>query len=349
MNDFKYHLGIDLHKNTSFWTLLDHNRQKVYSRNLPTSVEGIERGLREMGVNPKEVEAAIEPVSQWGWYGDLLAREGLTVHLVDVYKTKLIAGTKLKNDRVDSMALAELMRSNFLPEAYRAPEETRDMREFMRHRAFLVRLRGKVRGRVHQILWKHGVINPHSDIFGLRAKQWLMALDLRHPYDTERDELVSMWQDLSERIEAHNISCREMVGRSQQAGLLQSIPGVGVITSLTILAEVGDFSRFKRPEQLASYAGLVSSSYSSGERTRLGHITHRGSVWLRTALVEATNTVNPKWGGLYDFYLRIKEKKGSKVARVALARKMLVVSWHLITKDEYWRKERVGPSESVKR
>src|SRR3989344_7032842 len=128
-----------------------------------------------------------------------------------------------------------------------------------------------------------------------------------------------------------------------------SVTGIGVIASLTILAEVGDFSRFKRPEQLASYAGLVSSSYSSGERTRLGHITHCGSVWLRTALVEATNTVNPKWGSLYDFYLRIKEKKGSKVARVALARKMLVLSWHLIAKDQYFKKERVGPSESVKR
>lgn len=348
MKDFKYHLGIDLHKNTSFWTLLDHNRQKLYSRNLPTSVEGMQRGIKEMGIDPKEVEAAIEPVSQWGWYGDLLAREGVTVRLVDVYKTKLIAGTKLKNDRVDSLALAELLRSDFLPCAYRAPEKTRDMREFMRHRAFLVRLRAKVRNRVHQILWKHGVINPHSDIFGLKAKQWLMELPLRHPYDTERNELISMWQDLSTRIENHNISCRELVGRSPQAQLLQSIPGVGVITSLTILAEVGDFSRFKRPEQLASYAGLVSSSYSSGERTRLGHITHRGSVWLRTALVEATNTVNSKWGGLYDFYLRIKEKKGSKVARVALARKMLVLSWHLIKTDQYW-KAGVGHSESVKR
>ena len=348
MNDFKYHLGIDLHKNTSFWTLVDHERKVLYKKNLPTSKEGMDRGLTEMGIEPKFVEAAIEPVSQWGWYGDLLAQKGLTVRLVDVYKTKLIAGTKLKNDKVDSLTLAELLRSDFLPCAYRAPEKTRDMREFMRHRAFLVRLRAKVRNRIHQILWKHGVINPHSDIFGIKAKQWLLDLPLRHPYDTERDELVSMWQDLSTRIENHNISCRELVGRSQQAGLLQSIPGVGVITSLTILAEVGDFSRFKRPEQLASYAELVSSSYSSGERTRLGHITHRGSVWLRTALVEATNTVNPKWGGLYTFYLRIKEKKGSKVARVALARKMLVLSWYLITKDQYF-KVSVGPSESVKR
>src|SRR3989344_4265907 len=159
MNTFQYHLGIDLHKETSYWTLMDHERTVLYKKNLPTSKEGMERGIREMNVAPSLVEAAIEPVSQWGWYGDLLEKEGLTVHLVDVYKSKLIAGTKLKIDRVDSLTLADMMRSDFLPTAYRAPETTRDLREFMRHRAFLVRLRARVRGRVHQILWKHGVIS----------------------------------------------------------------------------------------------------------------------------------------------------------------------------------------------
>lgn len=352
MNTFQYHLGIDLHKETSYWTLMDHERNTLYKKNLPTSKEGVERGIHEMGIAPALVEAAIEPVSQWGWYGDLLEGNGLTVRLVDVYKSRLIAGTKLKNDRVDSATLADMMRSDFLPEAYRAPEATRDLREFMRHRAFLVRLRARVRGRVHQILWKHGVISPHADLFGLRARQWLGELALREPYGTERHELTAMWRDLTERIDAHDLSCREKVGRSPQAQILMSIPGIGVITSLTILAEVGDFSRFRRPEQLASYAGLVSSSYSSGDRTRLGHITHRGSVWLRTALVEATATVNPRWGALYGFYQRIKEKKGSKVARVALARKMLTLSWHLIAKDKYFRtnvQANVGRSDSVKR
>lgn len=346
MNTFNYHLGIDLHKNTSYWTLLDHERNVLYKRNLPTSKDGIEKGVSEMGVTPAVVEVAIEPVSQWGWYGDLLEQKGFTVRLVDVYKSKLIAGTKLKNDRVDSLTLAEMMRSDFLPEAYRAPESLRDEREAIRHRAFLVRLRSRVRNRVHQILWKHGIHCPYSDLFGIRSQKWLMELSLREPYATERDEFCRLWRDLSERIAVHDLRCNEKAGRSREAQLLMSIPGIGVITSLTILSEVGDFARFGSPDKLASYAGLVSSSYSSGGRERLGHITHRGSVWLRTALVEATNTVNPKWGPLYAFYDRIKEKKGSKVARVALARKILTLSWHLIRKDEYFR---VGLSDSVKR
>lgn len=348
MQSFQYHLGIDLHRKTTYWTLINKDRQVLYKKNLPTTKEGIEQGVTDMGVEPALVEAAIEPVSQWGWYGDCLAKYGFTVRLVDVYKTKLIAGTKLKNDKVDALALAELLRSDFLPTAYRAPEVTRDQREFMRHRAFLVRLRARIRGRVHQILWKHGIISPWSDLFGIRAQKWLFGLRLRSPYKEEREELTAMWQNISERLAVHNTTCEELVARNIKAGLLMSIPGIGVITSLTILAEVGDFSRFSSPDKLACYAGLVSSSYSSGERTRLGHITHRGSVWLRTALVEATNTVNPKWGALYDFYQRIKEKKGSKVARVALARKMLTLTWHLVKKDEFYKKS-IGRSDSVKR
>jgi len=348
METFQYHLGIDLHKKTSYWTLMDHERTILYRRNLPTSEEGLEQGVREMGIDPKQVEAAIEPVSQWGWYGDLLERAGFTVHLVDAYKSKLIAASKLKNDKVDAKILAELMRSGFLPTAHRANQDIRDLREFVRHRAFLVRMRSRIRGRIHQILWKHGIINPFSDLFGKKSLEWLKGLEFRSPYASERDEFIELWHGLNQRIAEHDSKCKFMVSQSKEMGVLTSLPGIGVITALTIMAEVGDFSRFERPEQLTAYAGLVSSSYSSGEHTRLGHITHRGSVWLRTAMVEATVTVNPKWGHLYGFYARIAVKRGSKVARVALARKMLGLCWHLIKSGEPF-KHRMPLADSVKR
>lgn len=348
MIETTHYLGIDLHKKTSYWTLMNKEREIVYRKNLFTSKEGVEQGIREMGVEPTVVEAAIEPVSQWGWYGDLLEKAGFTVHLVDAYKTKLIAASKLKNDRVDAKILAELMRTNFLATAYRAPIETRDLREFMRHRAFLVRMRSSIRGRMHQILWKHGIQSPYSDLLGKKGAEWFATLPLTSQYDTERNDLLTLWRTFSDHVTQYDERCRFRVSQSPEAGILMSIPGIGVITALTMLAEIGDYTRFHSPEKLASFAGLVSSSHSSGENTRLGHITHRGSVWLRTAMVEATTTVNPRWGYLYDFYKRISEKKGSKVARVALARKVLVVSWHLIkTKKPF--DPRVGYSDSVKR
>src|SRR3989344_1196040 len=145
MNDYKYHLGIDLHRRTSFWTLMDDERNILWKKNIETSKKAIEDSLENIGIAAKDIHCAIEPVSGWGWYGDILEEKGIKVNLVDVYKSKLIAGTKLKNDKVDSKILAEMLRSDFLPTAYYAPKETRDLREFVRSRAFLVRLRTRIK------------------------------------------------------------------------------------------------------------------------------------------------------------------------------------------------------------
>lgn len=346
MNKYEYHLGIDFHRRTSFWTVLDNERNIVYRKNLPTSEAGINQGLREMNINPGKIQSCIEPVSGWGWYGDLLEEKGLAVHLVNPYQSKLIATSKLKNDKVDSKILAEMMRSDFLPTAYRAPKETRELRDFMRGRAFLVRMRVRMRNRIHQILGKHGIICPWTDLFGKSGQEWLRSQSFGEPYDTELKSLILFWREFSLHIAERDRKCAELLKSSEELQILSSIPGIGSITALTMMAEIGDYRRFKTPEQLASFAGLVSSSYSSGATYRFGHITHRGSVWLRTALVESTGKVSKKWGRLYEFYTNLRSRKGNKIARVALARKILVLSWYLIMRGEKFNL--LGRKASVK-
>ena len=348
MQQFKYHLGIDLHKRTSYWTLMDNDRKVLYRKNMETSEEAMDTSLAAIGLAPSDIEAAIEPVSQWGWYGDLLEKRGLTVRLVDVYKSKLIANSKLKHDKVDSRTLADMMRSDFLPEAYRAPRETRDLREFIRGRAFLVRMRTRVRNRITGILGKHGIISPWTDLFGKGGLRWLRTQSLGSPHDGEVQSLLAVFTELSLHIGELDRRCVELVSGSEDLEILTSIPGIGSVTALMIMAEVGDFSRFPTPGQLASFAGLVTSSHSSGERNRFGHITHRGSVWLRAALVESTGKVSPKWGYLHSFYRRIQEKKGNSIARVALARKVLVLAWHLLRTRQRFHPHPLGPHDSVK-
>src|SRR3989344_1829651 len=330
MQQFKYHLGIDLHKRTSYWTLMDNDRKVLYRKNMETSEEAMDTSLAAIGLAPSDIEAAIEPVSQWGWYGDL------------------IANSKLKHDKVDSRTLADMMRSDFLPEAYRAPRETRDLREFIRGRAFLVRMRTRVRNRITGILGKHGIISPWTDLFGKGGLRWLRTQSLGSPHDGEVQSLLAVFTELSLHIGELDRRCVELVSGSEDLEILTSIPGIGSVTALMIMAEVGDFSRFPTPGQLASFAGLVTSSHSSGERNRFGHITHRGSVWLRAALVESTGKVSPKWGCLHSFYRRIQEKKGNSIARVALARKVLVLAWHLLRTRQRFHPHPLGPHDSVK-
>lgn len=348
MSEFKYHLGIDLHRLTSYWTLMDNDKNIIYRKNIKTSKESIDAALSEINLPAQSIQAAIEPVSQWGWYGDLLEQKGLTVKLVNVYKSKLIAESKLKYDKVDSRILADMLRSDFLPTAYLAPKETRELREFMRARSFFVRMRTRARNRIHNILAKHGIICPWTDMFGKQGQKWLKAQSIGSPYDEEIKSLLRVFDELTFHIEKRDNTCASMIKESRELEILTSIPGVGSITALMVMAEVGDFRRFRTSGQLASFAGLVSSSHSSGGKERLGNITHRGSVWLRTALVESTGKVSKKWGYLHDFYQRIREKKGNNIARVALARKVLTLAWHLVITNQKFNPYPSGSKDNVK-
>jgi hypothetical protein len=108
--------------------------------------------------------------------------------------------------------------------------------------------------------------------------------------------------------------------------LLMTMPGVGSFTALLPKAEIGDFSRFPSPESLASFSGLIASSRSSGGKLKYGNITEQESKYLRWGMIQAAAHIRPSRGNLFHFYERIKTKKGSKVARVALARKMLTAA-----------------------
>lgn len=115
------------------------------------------------------------------------------------------------------------------------------------------------------------------------------------------------------------------------AKLLMTFPGVGIVTALTIISEVADFSRFDSGKKLASFAGLVPRQRSSGESIRYGSITHAGSAPLRTALVETAMRIRvgnaPE---LYSFVERLTKASTAKKARVALARKILVIMWKMV-------------------
>ncbi len=331
---YTHHLGIDLHKEFGYWTLLNNEKEVLFKEKIPTKEESVKKAVARLGVSPEEVQCAIEPVSQWGWYSDILVDEGLKVKLVDVTKSKLIAGTKLKNDKVDSKILAELLRSNFLPEAYLAPKETRELRELLRWRIFLTRIRARVKNRITAIIFHHGLICPKSDMFGKSGRVWLQEQKLSPFHSEERTSLLHTLDALTPEIERATVFIKEKAEADEVTKILMTIPGIGHFTAMVMKAEIGTFERFPSPEKLACFAGLVASSYSSGGKLRFGRITKHGSPHLRWAMIEATNTVRPSWGHLYDFYHRIKEKKGGKVARVALARKMLTLAWILVKKKE---------------
>ena len=344
-----YSLGIDLHKRFAYWTLINAERKILWEGKVQTDGEKTKSAALALPVPIHECRAVIEPVDLWGWYAELLEECGLTVVLANSLQVSLIAKSRLKYDRIDSKILAELLQTGYLPVSYLAPRETRDVREMLRSRISLVSVRTCLKNRIHTALSKEGKMSPVSDLFGKKGLAWISEQTLRPVHRAEVDSYLRIMETIDAEL---NLIQKEIYVRSKHDAdtvILMTIPGVGPFTALLIKAEVGTFDRFPTPESLASFSGLIASSRSSGGKLKYGRITKQGSRYLRWSMVQAAAKVNSTWGNLATFHERIKEKKGVKVARVALARKMLTVAWHLVKKKELFQASFLGTSGGANR
>ncbi|OGZ06145.1 MAG: hypothetical protein A2942_04785 [Candidatus Lloydbacteria bacterium RIFCSPLOWO2_01_FULL_50_20] len=140
-----YTLGIDLHKRSSVWVLLNDARDVLHKSTVTTHPLDINIAIERLPVAPKDVRVVIEPTGGWRWVADILEQSGMTVHIANPTKVRLIAESKKKFDAGDAQTLADLLRADYLPEAYRAPNAIDTLRMLVRERAYFVRLRTSVK------------------------------------------------------------------------------------------------------------------------------------------------------------------------------------------------------------
>ena len=234
----------------------------------------------------------------------------------------------MKTDAVDARTLAHLLRADLLPEAYIAPRELRDLRDLLRHRVALTRMRSALKNRAGSILAKQGVDRPYSDMFGPAGRRFLEALELPEGSRRRLDSTLGLIADFTREID---LTTREIDARAKAdpyVDVLCQIRGVGRYIAMLVIAEVGDVARFQTARQLCSWAGMTPTVRSSDMRTRLGHISHQGSPALRWALVEAAQHAARGGGPLRDAFERISKRRGRQVAKVAVARKILTLCFY---------------------
>ena len=197
------------------------------------------------------------------------------------------------------------------------------MRELTRSRLALVGDTVAPRNRIHAIAARYPYKRPSCGLFTDGGLEWLQSLSLsetdRLGVDTHLAKLVF----LRGRIARYEKRIAEIARDDPRARLIMTIPGIGYITAVTILAEIVDHGRFDSAEKLASYAGLSPKHHNSGETVRTGGITKRGSVWLRTAMVEAAFTAVRHDARIGARYRRLAARIGPMKARVATAGVML--------------------------
>ena len=251
-------------------------------------------------------------------------------------QVRLIAEARVKTDKIDAAVLAQLYASGFLPEVWIPDDATQTLRRQVARRAQVVRQRVRLKNEVHAVLHTYLLPRcPAADLFGRKGRQWLSAqpipLEERLGVEQRLRELDRLGEDLA----AIDRLLAEAVVHHRALQQLLTITGVNTAVAIGIWAAVGDITRFRSPEKLVSYFGLNPSVYQSGlQPARHGHISKRGRSHARAMLVEAAWAAAKSPGPLRAFFHRIRAKRGMQVAAVATARKLAVITWHVLTKDE---------------
>ncbi len=318
-------VGIDLHRKRSHVAVIDGEGRELCSRRVINDGQTILALLAQID---GECRVALEATYGWEWLAEVLEDAGYELRLAHPLRTKAIASARVKTDAVDARTLAHLLRCDLLPEAYIAPRELRDLRDLLRHRVALTRMRSALKNRVGAILAKHGIQRPYSDLFGPAGTRFLTDVQLREDPRHRLDSLLSLIADFTREIDATSDEIDRRAHQDPYVDVLCQIRGIGRYTALLVIAEVGDVTRFPDARHLCAWAGLTPTVRSSDGKARLGHISHQGSPALRWALVEAAQHAGRGGGPLRESYERIAKRRGKNVAKVAVARKILTLCFY---------------------
>jgi transposase len=318
-------VGIDLHKRRSHIAALDEQGRKVLSRRIENDPAIF---LELLAKIDGESKVALEATYGWEWLADVLEEAGYELHLAHPLRTKAIASARVKTDSVDALTLAHLLRTDLLPEAYIAPRELRDLRDLLRHRVALTHMRSALKNRVHALIARQGIRHDHSDLFGNAGLPFLAQLELREPPRRRLDSLLALIADFDREIDRTTREIDQRARHDDRVDVLCQIRGVGPYTAMLVIAEIGDITRFAKARKLCAWAGLTPTVRSSDGKARLGHITRQGSRPLRWALVEAAQHSVRGGGPLRQDFERISKRRGRKIAKVAVARKILTLCYY---------------------
>lgn len=324
------YVGLDFHKYFSFVTVMDEGGKIVQRAKLKNHPDVL---LSFFGQLSDEVIVAVEATWNWYWLQELFEDHGIPMKLVHPLRAKAIASARIKTDKLDSEILAHLLRTNLLPEAYISTRADRLLRERLRYRASLVRLLVQIRHKLHAIVAKNGLGLPTNNILSNKSLSYLRAVSVADAFRGAIDGYLRVAEVLGEEIKRVNATIVSLAEQDLRVKRLVELYGIGHYLALLIVAEIGDINRFPRAKSLCAYAGIVSSVHVSGQTSYTGSITKQGSKWLRWALVEAAQHACRK--PPFDrFYQRLKARRGPKIAKVAVARKLCVTIYHILVEEK---------------
>lgn len=325
----KLYAGIDLHSNNSYMGIIDENGGRVFKRKLRNDPELIVTVLDPFKSDIEGI--VVESTFNWYWLVDLLSEEGYQVHLANPTKIQQYSGLKYSDDKHDAFWLAEMLRLGILPEGYIYPKEDRPIRDLLRKRGHLVRLRTSLIVSLQNIIARNGSGKlKASDIKVLKT-------DRVNPLLQENEDLALAGKVSKEaidfmtrQIKAIEAALEEKTQLSSPYDLLLSIPGIGKILALTIMLETGPIERFPKVGNYTSYCRKVPSGRFSNDKKKGTGNRKNGNKYLSWAFAEASERARFYDSEARKYFNRKRQKTNAPVAHSALAHKLARAAYYIM-------------------
>lgn len=322
-------VGIDLHRLSFTVCAQDEQGTILLRQRFPNSQQSIDYLINSLPAGFK-INAVVEATRNWSWFVASLEEKGVAVVMAHPFRTKAIAAARIKTDSVDAKTLCDLLRTGFVPEAYRASREEQDNREVSRARIALVHDQTMVKNRIKAILAKENLNFSGSDLYGKSGRVWLEKQCLSQDKRFLIQLYLGRLTNLEEAIKSLDATIKEKSGGLPEVDLLTSIPGIGTTTAFLLASEIGNIARFDSSKKFASYFGLVPRLSQSGNHAYYGRITKLGNPYVRWSLVQAAHRLARVDQTYKRFVNRISYRGGKKKAIVALTRKLAVIVYCIL-------------------
>ena len=283
----------------------------------------------------QEAEVVIEATGNTMAVAKLIAPHVKRVLIANPLQVRAIAHAKVKTDKIDALTLAKLHAAGFLPEVWQPDDTTERLRRQVAQRAIIVQARTRLKNRIHAVLSRNLLPLRKGDLFSGPGRVWLA----NQPLESDERQAVSSWLEELDRLRIELERVDQTLAKAalgdERVRRLMTVAGINLTIAIGLIAAIGDVSRFSSSEKLVSYFGLNPRVRQSGDgRAHHGRISKIGRAHARALLVEAAWAAAVAPGPLRSFFTRIMRKRGKPIAAVATARKITVIIWHLLSKNE---------------
>lgn len=333
------HLGIDHHKKFSHAVAMTDSGEICWEGRLASNKAAFEC-LKQALPTGEPIQSVLEAGRNWGILYDALEELELHPKLANPLKTRLIAESFIKTDKIDATTHALMLRAGITPLVHVPPKEVRAQKNLLRQRFWLVRLQTALKNRVHNVVDRNHIQPPEkTDLFGSHGRAWLNALNLPDPDGKILNADLELLDTIRAQIRQTEKWVEEALKANADIPILMSLPGVGKLLAALMALEINMIGRFLTPAKLVAYSGLACSTYSSAGKTVHGGLLPTCNRHLRYAFIEAAWTATRVSPYFTDYYRRLRFRKSSQKAIPAVARKLCEVAWYCLMRHKNYEEK----------